>query len=193
MDANGFAHTEKQDRAHTRPAHQTAEDQTGRSHKAQQNSTIPAVKGAPNDANNEQIDRLKAARQNISMLNKSALERAVNSVLQANGVSSEAKREVLARAVVNVVDGMVIGDQTRRPTGRLSRALEDYERLRQIDFAVMKKLPPEMLPVARRLVTVERALRRSGVSDEVLGDRKQVRAASKLANAFQYAARRLKL
>jgi hypothetical protein len=185
MDANGFAHTEKQDRAHTRPAHQTAEDQTGRSHKAQQNSTIPAVKGAPNDANNEQIDRLKAARQNISMLNKSALERAVHSALKDNGITSSAKRELLTRAVVAAIDEAEDASLESLKHGRSTSTRDDYDRLRKINFAKMKKMTPEMLPIARRLLTVDGVLRKSGASEEVLGDRKQVKAAGRLVSQFQ--------
>jgi len=193
MDESSFMRAELRDHALTRPANGAAGAQRGRPQKAQQKHIFQTVEGAPNKANNERIDRPKAARQNISMLNKSALERAVNSVLQDNGITSEAKRETVLRAIVAKVEKAVVANQSPARVGRPNQARENYETLRQIDFASMETLTPEMLPVARRLVTAERSLRRSGVSDEVLGDRKQVKAASRLANAFQNAARKISL
>jgi len=127
------------------------------------------------------------------MLNKSALERAVNSVLQANGVTSEAKRDKMTRALVQTVIDMAGPEKIRNPVGRPNRAREDYDRLREIKFSEMTTLTPEMLPVARRLVTVEFALRKAGASDEILGERKQVRAARRLVGAYQYSAQQAKL
>jgi hypothetical protein len=121
------------------------------------------------------------------MINKSALERAVYSVLKDNGITSLAKREMLTRALVDKIGELEPPKLKGGPVGRPNRRREDYDRLRQIDFKSMTELTPEMLPVARRLVTVDSALRKSGASDEVLGDRTQVRAAARLASAFQRA------
>jgi hypothetical protein len=61
----------------------------------------------------------------------------------------------------------------------------DYHKLRQIDFASMTVLDKETRPLARRLMTVDAALRKAGVSMADLGDRTQVLAAGRLASQLQ--------
>lgn len=193
MNASGVAHGIKHGHGQARSVRRTAAAQPVNSHKAQQKRTFPVTEASPDKANNESIDRSNAARQNNSMLNKSALERAVDSVLKDNDIASDVKRETMTRAVVETVINMVGPDKIKKPIGRPNRAREDYDRLREIKFSEMQTLTPELLPIARRLVTVEFALRKSGVSDEILGERKQVRAARRLVSAYRYAAQQAQL
>ena len=75
-------------------------------------------------------------------------------------------------------------DKKKRP-GPPSRAQEDFDRLKLIDFTSMKSLTPEQFTDAQRLVSADRALRDMGITARETKDAERVRAAARLIRRAQ--------